>query len=372
MRANVLEPASGAAAGILHAVEQMAAVSRADDQFAAAAYLTQLLDALPAGVIVLNSSGYIERCNVVARDLLGEPLAGERWCDVIERVFDESSVHADHLRLRGGRYVSISTKPMGALPGQVLLISDVTEKHILQDRLRCYQRLSTMGEVAASLAHQIRTPLASALLYASNLQACDREFAVRQVFAEKVVSRLKHLENLVNSLLLFAGKGRFTVNRITMSRFLEELLNGLDAQLKPYAADISHRNLCPDAVIMGNQVALQSALQNIVVNAAQVCSDNGKITIVIERHVDDAGEHVVQIRIKDNGPGISPEAMREIFKPFYTTRKEGTGLGLAVVAEVVKAHSGVIKVNSTLGEGAEFVISLPLVDVNQSQIKETE
>ncbi len=336
----------------------------------ATAYLTGLLDALPAGVIVLDANGYVERSNLVATDLLGEPLVGERWCDIILRCFESGSSDADYLRIKGNRYVSIATKPLDGLPGQVLLISDVTEKYRLQDRLRCYKRLSTMGEVAASLAHQIRTPLASALLYATNLQSSNHDATIRQSFTDKIVSRLNHLENLVNSLLMFAGKGRFTVNHIAVEKLYQELVVSLDTLSSNSQCQINHFSHCQDDVIMGNQSALLSAIQNIVTNAVQICGDSGEISISFDIEVSSKKEKIIVIRIKDNGPGISKEAMDEIFKPFYTTRKNGTGLGLAVVAEVIKAHSGSVQVESELEQGAEFIIRLPSVAVFQSEVNE--
>lgn len=363
MQAEALESMSSAGRAHILAtpIHVDSTISVSDD--APAAYLTRLLDALPAGVIVLDAKGYVERSNAVACDLLGEPLVGQPWYDVISRCFESGSSDADYLRIKGGRYVSIATKPLDGLPGQVLLISDVTEKYRLQDRLRCYKRLSTMGEVAASLAHQIRTPLASALLYASNLQSVECDKKTRDSFTDKVVSRLNHLENLVNSLLMFAGKGRFTVNHIVVDTLLSELLSGIDTKVNNSLCQISYANQCTDAVVMGNQSALLSAIQNIVINATQVCGDSGKISIVFDKALDDQCKEVVQIRVQDNGPGISQDVLQEIFKPFYTTKKNGTGLGLAVVNEVIKAHGGRIQVESKVGEGTEFIISLPSVSI---------
>lgn len=368
MHAEALEPVFIPAPADKRATEvkiQAPGACKGDERMTAA-YLNGLLDALPAGVIVLDAKGFVERSNAVAADLLGEPLVGERWCDVIVRSFENGSGDADYLRIKGERYVSIATKPFDGLPGQVLLISDVTEKYRLQDRLRCYKRLSTIGEVAASLAHQIRTPLASALLYATNLQSADHDIRIRNTFTDKIVARLNHLENLVNSLLMFAGKGRFTVNHISTETLFNELISGLDAHIANSDCVVSHSNHCGAATLMGNQAALLSALQNIVVNAVQICGDKGRIDIAFEKEEIEDRQNIL-IKIRDNGPGIDDEAMKEIFKPFYTTRKNGTGLGLAVVAEVVKAHSGTIGVESEVGQGTEFIISLPSVNVFQSE-----
>lgn len=368
MRAEVLESVSVTDQPHTLAVPIKTDTHIAVSDEAPAAYLTRLLDALPAGVIVLDAKGIVERSNAVACDLLGEPLVGQPWYSVIQRCFESGSSDADYLRIKGDRYVSISTKPLDGLPGQVLLISDVTEKYRLQDRLRCYKRLSTMGEVAASLAHQIRTPLASALLYATNLQSADCDKATRESFTNKVVSGLNHLENLVNSLLMFAGKGRFTVNHIAVDTLLSELQSSVDNQVDTAVCELIYGNNCSDAVVMGNQSALLSAIQNIVINAVQACNENGEINIAFERSQDADDKEIVQIIVRDNGPGITEEALQEIFKPFYTTKKNGTGLGLAVVNEVVKAHSGDIRVDSEIGKGTQFVVSFPLANINNSKL----
>ena len=131
MRAEVLESTLSVAHHHSRVTSIRAQVNTAISDEAPVAYLTRLLDALPAGVIVLDAKGFVERSNAVARDLLGEPLVGEPWYDVIRRCFESGSSDADYLRIKGGRYVSIATKPLDGLPGQVLLISDVTEKYRL-------------------------------------------------------------------------------------------------------------------------------------------------------------------------------------------------------------------------------------------------
>ena len=101
-----------------------------------------------------------------------------------------------------------------------------------------------------------------------------------------------------------------------------------------------------------------------------MCGDNGKIDITFEQTLDAKDKENVHITIRDNGPGISIDAQKEIFKPFYTTKKNGTGLGLAVVSEVIRAHSGHIRVDSDIGNGAEFIISLPSVSIHQPKASE--
>ena len=153
-----------------------------------ASRLSALLTALPGGVIVLDSSGVIQEYNPAAANLLGEPLENLAWSDVIRRAFSPRSDDGHEVSLTDGRRVSISTCPLESEPGQILLLTDVTEMRRLQDRLSQHQRLAAMGEMAASLAHQIRTPLSSALLYASNLKRPHLNDEQRDRFATKIRS----------------------------------------------------------------------------------------------------------------------------------------------------------------------------------------
>ena len=130
------------------------------------ARLKSLLQALPAGVVVLDGEGRVQECNPAAIDLLDEPLQGEIWRNVIARAFDPKSCSSQDAVTRKGRIVSISTCPLGPhIPGQIILLQDVTEKRQMQARIDQQQRLASMGQMAAQLAHQIRTPLSAALLY---------------------------------------------------------------------------------------------------------------------------------------------------------------------------------------------------------------
>ncbi|BDZ73357.1 hypothetical protein GCM10025856_10760 [Methylophaga marina] len=119
---------------------------------------SRLLAVLPAGVVVIDGSGFIQEANEAAISLLGEPLSGERWVNVIERAFDPKPSDGHDVSLKDGRLVHISTNPLGHEPGQIILLQDVTDTRALQSKVSHLQRLSTIGEVTARLAHQIRTP----------------------------------------------------------------------------------------------------------------------------------------------------------------------------------------------------------------------
>ena len=322
--------------------------------------LDSLLNALPGGVVVLDSQGVVQDCNPAAIGLLGEPLQGMRWNDVIHRAFAPRVDDGHEVSLADGRRVSILTCPLGAEPGQILLITDVTEMRRLQDRLSQHQRLATMGEMAASLAHQVRTPLSSALLYASNLKRPQLGEVDRQRFTEKLINRLGHLEKLVNDMLLYSRDGRMGEEEFLVSDLNHDLEMSLESHIQDTATDFQKAGQANHFQLHGNRQLLVSALGNLVTNAIQAMGEHGELKFSTRQ----SGADSVELVISDNGPGIPDEQREKIFNPFYTTRSEGTGLGLAVVSAITHAHGGSIRIESnnadTNSQGTTFIMRLPV------------
>ncbi len=216
-----------------------------------------------------------------------------------------------------------------------------------------------MGEMAASLAHQIRTPLASAILYASHLERPALVEDERRRFADKILSRMRHLERLVSDMLLFARGGDIGNERVVIKDLLYELQHTLEPQLTAYGSELQVDNELQDAELRGNREALLSALQNLAVNAMQACGRGGQLRLAA-RACGDGNLQFIELMLRDNGPGIPPELHEQIFKPFFTTRAQGTGLGLAVVQAIARAHNGSVWHESQPGAGSTFILRLPL------------
>jgi len=328
-----------------------------------ASRLASLLHALPGGVVVIDNEGKVQEHNSAAELLLGQPLLGLPWAEIIQRSFAPRSDDGHDISLVDGRKVNISTCPLGSEPGQILLITDVTEIRYLQDRMGQQQRLAAMGKMAASLAHQIRTPLSSALLYVSNLKRQVLSDEDRFTLTEKMTSRLRHLEQLIEDMLMYSREGKVGEEYFTSQDLLDELYQGLEPQLEITKTRFITVNNKRDLIIHGNRQMLLSALTNLAMNAMQAMKENGKIEVEVTKIDND-----VCISLKDNGPGISSELQEQIFDPFYTTRTQGTGLGLAVVQAVAKAHGGDVKLESTKNKGCVFNVTLPLEGKTSNEI----
>lgn len=321
--------------------------------------LSHLLSAMPAGVVVLDQQGIIIELNPAARELLGESLIGMAWLEVATRVLVQTVVpHEWDLAPVSGavsRRVSISSSPLDAAGGQVLLIHDMTEAYAMQRELQRHQRLSAMGEMAAGLAHQLRTPLATALLYAAHLKKLDLPENERIRFAEKVLARLHHLEHLIQDMLSFVkgdGGGRDVVR---MSSVLFDLQQVMEPQMLERGLDFHIQDDSQGAAVLGSRKALTGALLNLLENAMQACHEGGRVGLRCEV----GGDGQLSIAVVDNGKGVDAATQERLFEPFYTTRTDGTGLGLAIVRGVVEAHRGSVQVKSAPGHGSEFILRLP-------------
>ncbi len=323
-----------------------------------ASRLKSLLDALPASVIVLNGKGEIQEFNPASIDLLGAPLQDELWAKVIERAFIEDAPVSHGLKLMDGRRVSFSTCPLGSEPGQILLLQDITETVHLQERLSQHQRLADMGKMAASLAHQIRTPLSSALLYTSQLCQVETTEDKRISFASKAVERLNDLEQLIHDMLMLTRGDAGETNNILAVNLLHSVIESMSETLKKSLTLFNIFDKSSGSVIKGNQVLLESALQNLVNNAVQAMGDGGTLNLFVRA----SGDESVDLVVEDNGPGMTAELQRKVFDPFETTRSNGTGLGLSVVHTIAEIHHGEVLLESNPGEGSRFSIRLPKIN----------
>lgn len=323
--------------------------------------LSHLVTSLPAGVLVLDNRGSVQEANPAANELLGDNLEGEFWRDIIERTIEPSIHGGQESRLKDGRTVSMSTCPRGDEPGQIILLMDVTETRFLQQSLERHQRLSAMGEMSAKVAHQIRTPLASALLYVSNLNKGIVSEEDRNKFINKALSRLQHMENVVEDMLSFSRVGEIGQDIVSVKDILDELSGAMETHIEKAKCSLSVQASNDDMAICGNRDALLGVLQNLISNAIQVTGEGGVFSI----HVDPVDEHhgipSLDIKVSDNGPGISEAHLPKIFEPFYTTRLKGTGLGLSVAKAVIENHAGGIWVESTSDQGTVFNIRLPMI-----------
>ncbi len=320
--------------------------------------LQNLLDLLPGGVIVIDGHGLVREANPAAIDLLGSPLEGELWRHVIARCFAPREDDGHEISLKNGRRLSISTRSLDAEPGQLVLLNDLTETRHLQDQLARHERLSSLGRMVASLAHQIRTPLSAALLYASHLTEQQLPVETQQRFAGRLKERLHELEHQVRDMLVFARGELPLTDRISPNA----LMQSLQAAALTHVHDLPIRWQCDSHAgeLLCNRDTLVGALLNLIENAIQASAGEARLKV----HCYTRG-NTLRLCVSDSGSGIEPTVLARLGEPFFTTKVTGTGLGLTVVKAVARAHQGELTLRSRAGRGTCAQVSLPLFSAAQ-------
>ena len=324
--------------------------------------LYRVLEALPAAVIVIDNLDRIDQFNPIAEILFPEIRWGRLWHEVFGEQVTSQTANNEYL-LKDGRCISVSRQSLSPDPGKIVVVIDVTDSRALQEQLNRQQRLAEMGEMAAQLAHQIRTPVASALLYSEHLGRHDLRQDQRERFSESLRQSLRHTENQVKDLLTFARGGHFEPATVNLSNLVGEVEDNVEPLLQDAGATL---NIIDEtdgrAFVKGNNDALAGAFANLIENAIRHGGEQVTIDLSLVP-VEDG----YCVRIEDDGVGIAEDIKHDIFNPFFTTSSSGTGLGLAVVQNVILAHGGAIRLldddKRKHDSGAGFVICLP--DMNE-------
>jgi len=317
--------------------------------------LDLLLAALPAGVVVLDQQGCVEQINRAAQDMLGN-LSGIEWQSFAATAFMATDTpgewaladRTDDIR------ISISATAQSATGGRIVLLHDVTEAWRMRVSAARNERLAAMGEMVASLAHQLRTPLAAALLYTGHLASVQLPAPERAKVADRAVERLRHLEKLIKDMLIFARGEALGREVFGVCDLLLELGATIEPVAQRHRIDFSQDCQAAGQHLFGNRKEIAGALINLLENAIQVLGEGGEVRLSAVQEGD-----AIAFAVRDNGRGIPLELQARLFEPFFTTRADGTGLGLAIARGVARAHGGDIFLNSTPGEGSEFRFVLP-------------
>lgn len=320
--------------------------------------LEKLLAALPAGVVVVDAHDVIQTANMVAEKLFEQSLEGKKWSHVLEiSVLREE---ANDLILKNGNVISINTQQLELDSGEIILINDVSDTRVLQEMANRQTRLAAMGQMAAGLAHQLRTPLSSAVLYASQINNANVQPEQQQRAVEKIRTSLRYLEKLINDMLMYAKGGEFADTSFSLNQLLVSFYSRIEPRLKQFGATLQINNQVQKVAMKGSQDALVSVLMNLAENAAEACDEQCQLELNVFQK-----EELVVLALRDNGPGLTAEQQQHIFEPFYSEREGGTGLGLAVAQSIVQAHHGDLLVKSEIGKGTTFFMCLPLVQGEQ-------
>lgn len=233
----------------------------------------------------------------------------------------------------------------------------------IEENLRRAEKLSTLGEMAAVLAHEIRNPLGSIRGTAEILRDDYRPGDPKYEFIDIQIKETERLNRVVEDFLRMARPVPAEMERCRVQDELETvaLLVANDARKRRVSLSVVPPGA--DAVVTGNGEKLRQAFLNIVINALQATPDGGSVTM--STTISQSG--TCEIAFRDTGAGMSPESLEKIFEPFYTTKADGTGLGLAITKKIVEEHGGTILIESAVGQGTVVVIRMPVLPARSSR-----
>jgi signal transduction histidine kinase len=265
----------------------------------------------------------------------------------------------------GGTFVVSSSPifdPSGNFVGTVHISRDITELRTLREKVAHSERMAALGELAARVAHEIRNPLISIGGFARRLE--KKLTGDTQEYAKIIVNEVSRLENILKGILGFVKGAEGKRTTVNINELIEDIIYLITPELHQRGNSIV-KDLSESPIItVINPDRIKEALLNIITNANQA-TDHGTVTIKTRLEDEEA-----VIEISDTGCGIKEEDLKNIFNPFFTTKSQGTGLGLAVTRKIIQEHNGRIKVESVCGEsednklkrqgGTTFKIYLPL------------
>jgi PAS domain S-box-containing protein len=343
-----------------------------------------IIESINVGLLAVDLDGRVTRLNSALEhilDLRRDAAVGKRVEDLFSDDFAETltqvlgrdgwrlkeirNIYKLHTATRGNRslILNIALAPLQDTQGQtgaLVVLEDVTSRISLEEQLQQREKLSSIGLLAAGVAHEVNTPLTGVSSYTQMLLGMLGENDPKHALLQKVRTQAERATNIVNNLLNFSRTGSATeFAELDISRVLDDTLQLLEPQLRRSQIQLvrSYDENAP--LIFGNAGKLQQVFTNLILNARDAILEGGRIDI--STSLADDGSLLVEIA--DSGIGIAPENVAKIYDPFYTTKGvgQGTGLGLAVSYGIVQEHTGRISVESTPGKGTAFHITLPSV-----------
>jgi signal transduction histidine kinase len=243
--------------------------------------------------------------------------------------------------------------------GAICLLSDLTELAALQKQMHMKENLAALGELSAGIAHEFKNALATISGYGQMVRSEAKPGTELREYSEKILDQTRALTHVVTEFLKFARPIELLNEQVALRPMIECLLPEVAEAVPSVHTTIEGEF----GDVSGDDALLRQAILNLARNAAEAAAENpGGGRVIIRGEIEQSGAMQGQrISIADNGPGIPPDALTKIFVPFYTTKANGTGLGLAVVQKIVVQHGGAIEVRNQPQGGAEFIVWLPFV-----------
>ena len=317
-------------------------------------FMRAIVKGMESGLLILNREGRVVECNRAAQVISGyrkREILGKSYRDLLGTDLSMSPQEQELRWGEKGTLVRSKTLPVtggkGELLGWVGIFEDRTQ-------LKKRMALAEVGEAAAQVIHEIRNPLGGIRGFASLLQREAKEESQERLIS-RIADGVENIDKLVNDLLDFTRPQPRSQGEVDLNLVVQEALVHLAQEVELAGMDVQERLLKGGVRVKGDGLKLRQALLNLLLNGVQAMSQGGRLTIKTFQR----GERAY-LSVSDTGCGVPPQFKAQIFKPFFSRREGGTGLGLALVRRIVGAHRGKIFLWSREGQGTTVTLSFPL------------
>jgi signal transduction histidine kinase len=367
------------AAALQDAIQKLRAQERATAERAEASERlnTQIVNSLTAGLLVVASSGELQIVNPAGRKMLGiDGDAGARLSDLPPSAAPLTSVIEECMRTGHAivrravempnagpvTHVGVTVSPLGPAPnaspsGVICLFSDLTAVIELEEQLRLKETLARLGELTAGIAHEFRNGLATIHGYGKLLDpnALPPQF---RPYVEGIRQETDAMGQVVTNFLNFARPTQLSLATYDLGAIIDRVVEDVRPEAHQLKGDIVVSG--DFGQVEADDVLLRQAFMNLIRNAVEACHGHGVAPDVHVEGTLDQAQSLARVTVHDNGPGIAADVREKVFRPFFTTKKDGTGLGLALVQKIIVTHNGRVMVTSSPLGGASFQVTLPI------------
>ena len=331
-----------------------------------------LRDCFSCGVIAVDFEGRIISVNPEAKRVLHLPALREpapsletlpaQITAIIREVLRTGKTTANrkitlNFLKQASATLSVTAMPVSGRPGAsvVAMLNDFSAAEKLEKNLRRLDRLASVGTLSAGLAHEIKNALVAVKTFVDLLLEKNQDAEL----SETVRREIGRMDAILSHMLKYATAPKPALAKIRLHEVLEHSLHMMHPRIGAKMISLKREFNAADDQLTGDDHQLEQALLNLLFNAVDAIGTEGELTVGTDLLDDDKKNRQLRIRITDTGDGIPAKTLPEIFKPFFTTKSRGTGLGLAVTRRIIEEHGGVISVESRAGKGTTFTILLP-------------
>jgi PAS domain S-box-containing protein len=346
-------------------------------------YLSSILESMNNGVIGIDIMGNVTHFNPAAADISGfspDEVIGRPYAKVFKNTNDDPTLlgvlhsgkehkgdekvlwHKDNHPVPVWFQTALLKDPRNRTLGAVEIFSDISRIKSLEEQMQHTKTMAALGEMAATVAHEIRNPLGAMGMWAGLLERDLGPDDERKKLVKRILEGLSRLNRIVSNLLVYSRPVKAQFRPVVLRRLLHETIDfvEIEAQRQGHVIGVKKRwRSNENTSVLADPEKIQQVIMNLCINSIQAMPKGGTLSVYIDK-IQAGHTEFASFRITDTGIGIAREHIDKIFDPFYTTKENGTGLGLAIVKKIVESHSGYLDVTSIVNKGTTVKVFLPL------------